>query len=143
MGCVSSATEKEARTSADAPTNTSAIASTTSDKKKPPPGAEMSVLLLGQGESGKSTIFKQMKIIQAREEGTSEFSNEERLALRFLIWNNVISQMRVLVCVAKDEAMEFSSPEAAQWATQLAGDTGQLEAGSPQAAMMEERLFSE
>ena len=65
---------------------------------------------LGQGESGKSTIFKQFKIIQARDEGLEQgFSPEERAAARALVYDNIVSQMKVLVKVSFDEDMEYSS----------------------------------
>ncbi|GAM20275.1 hypothetical protein SAMD00019534_034500 [Acytostelium subglobosum LB1] len=57
---------------------------------------ETKLLLLGPGESGKSTIFKQMKIIQ--EDGG--FTTEERLEYRYIIYGNCISQMKVLVMYA-------------------------------------------
>eukprot|EP01133_Synstelium_polycarpum_P006248 gene6248-7243_t len=65
---------------------------------------ETKLLLLGPGESdinampsrqtlGKSTIFKQMKIIQ----DDGGFTTEERLEYRYIIYGNCISQMKVLV----------------------------------------------
>lgn len=50
------------------------------------------LLLLGAGESGKSTIFKQMKIIYG-----SPFPLEERKLLVSVVHSNVISNMRALV----------------------------------------------
>ena len=49
------------------------------------------MLLLGAGESGKSTIFKQMKIINK-----DGYSKEERLAFRSIIWSNTIVSMKLL-----------------------------------------------
>jgi G-protein alpha subunit len=49
--------------------------------------------LIGPGESGKSTVFKQMKILQ--QEGG--FLEDELLAFAPIIVSNTISQMRVLV----------------------------------------------
>ncbi|KYR01014.1 G-protein subunit alpha 5 [Tieghemostelium lacteum] len=57
---------------------------------------ETKLLLLGPGESGKSTIFKQMKIIQ----DDGGFSIEEKLEYRYIIFGNCISQMKVLVTAA-------------------------------------------
>jgi guanine nucleotide-binding protein G(i) subunit alpha len=53
---------------------------------------EIKVLLLGAGESGKSTIFKQMKIIH--HEG---FSQEEREQFRDTIYGNILKAMKSLV----------------------------------------------
>lgn len=50
------------------------------------------LLLLGAGESGKSTIAKQMKIIHL-----NGFNDEERLAFRSIIFSNVVGSIRVLV----------------------------------------------
>mmetsp|Transcript_12013 Transcript_12013/g.48388 ORF Transcript_12013/g.48388 Transcript_12013/m.48388 type:complete len:319 (-) Transcript_12013:360-1316(-) len=56
---------------------------------------EVKLLLLGAGESGKSTITKQMKIIHLK-----GFSKEERLSYRDIIHSNVIMAMRAIVSAA-------------------------------------------
>eukprot|EP00163_Fabomonas_tropica_P007430 TRINITY_DN1713_c2_g5_i2.p1 TRINITY_DN1713_c2_g5~~TRINITY_DN1713_c2_g5_i2.p1 ORF type:complete len:353 (-),score=128.43 TRINITY_DN1713_c2_g5_i2:366-1424(-) len=53
---------------------------------------EVKLLLLGAGESGKSTIFKQMRIIH--QEG---YSQEERMAFKDVIYSNTIQSMKVLI----------------------------------------------
>lgn len=53
----------------------------------------MKILLLGSGESGKSTFIKQMVIIHGR----GEFTADEVRAYRHQIYQNVISAMRVLL----------------------------------------------
>ncbi|KAI8070401.1 guanine nucleotide-binding protein subunit alpha [Gongronella butleri] len=58
---------------------------------------EVKLLLLGAGESGKSTILKQMKLIH--DEG---FSQDERVAYIDIIYSNTIQSMRVIL-----EAMEY------------------------------------
>ncbi|XP_056607991.1 guanine nucleotide-binding protein subunit alpha-12a [Triplophysa dalaica] len=50
------------------------------------------ILLLGAGESGKSTFLKQMRIIHGK-----EFDQKARLDFRDTIFENVIKGMRVLV----------------------------------------------
>jgi len=50
------------------------------------------LLLLGAGESGKSTLFKQMVTIY----GTG-FSEEERKNYEFIVYNNIIYSMQALV----------------------------------------------
>ncbi|CAO3597797.1 unnamed protein product [Absidia cylindrospora] len=58
---------------------------------------QVKLLLLGAGESGKSTIQKQVKLIH--DEG---FSEEERLAYTEIIFSNTIQSMRVIL-----DAMEM------------------------------------
>ena len=49
------------------------------------------MLLLGAGESGKSTIFKQMKIINK-----NGYSRDERLAFKSIVWSNTVVSMKML-----------------------------------------------
>jgi len=56
---------------------------------------EVKLLLLGPGESGKSTIFKQMKIIQ----DNGGFSKEELNGFKYIVYMNCISQMKVLASI--------------------------------------------
>eukprot|EP01103_Thecamoeba_quadrilineata_P008669 TRINITY_DN183_c1_g1_i1.p1 TRINITY_DN183_c1_g1~~TRINITY_DN183_c1_g1_i1.p1 ORF type:complete len:358 (-),score=74.80 TRINITY_DN183_c1_g1_i1:188-1240(-) len=58
---------------------------------------EIKMLLLGAGESGKSTIAKQMRIIYL-----SGFLEEERKSYRSIIFSNTISSMRILIEAARD-----------------------------------------
>ncbi|MDP2439593.1 MAG: hypothetical protein Q8P67_27910, partial [archaeon] len=53
---------------------------------------EIKLLLLGAGESGKSTIAKQMKIIYLK-----GFTDNERRPYREIIFSNIIMSMRALV----------------------------------------------
>jgi len=53
---------------------------------------EVKLLLLGAGESGKSTIAKQMKIIH--KEG---FDEEERLSYKSVIFNNTFGAMKTMI----------------------------------------------
>lgn len=53
---------------------------------------EVKMLLLGAGESGKSTVAKQMKIIHM-----DGFTDEERASYKSIIYNNTVASMRVLV----------------------------------------------
>jgi GTPase SAR1 family protein len=50
------------------------------------------MLLLGAGESGKSTIFKQMKILHA-----NGYSEAERTQMKYIIHQNVKQYIRVLI----------------------------------------------
>jgi len=53
---------------------------------------EVKLLLLGAGESGKSTIAKQMKIIHL-----DGFTDKERESYKSIIFSNTISSMKVLI----------------------------------------------
>jgi len=53
---------------------------------------ECKILLLGSGESGKSTIVKQMKIIHQ-----NGYSEEELLAFRPLIWKNLLESALAVI----------------------------------------------
>ncbi|CAG8484455.1 2880_t:CDS:2 [Ambispora gerdemannii] len=57
---------------------------------------EVKMLLLGAGESGKSTILKQMKLIH-----DGGYSQEERESFKEIIFSNTVQSMRVIL-----EAME-------------------------------------
>jgi len=65
---------------------------------------EVKLLLLGAGESGKSTILKQMKILHQ-----GGYSEQERESYREIIWSNTIQSMQVLVRGMKsiDPPIEF------------------------------------
>ncbi|KAI8886602.1 guanine nucleotide binding protein, alpha subunit [Backusella circina FSU 941] len=55
-------------------------------------GNEVKLLLLGAGESGKSTLLKQMRIIH---EGG--FPDEEKLSYREVVFSNMIESMRIII----------------------------------------------
>mmetsp|Transcript_14553 Transcript_14553/g.57160 ORF Transcript_14553/g.57160 Transcript_14553/m.57160 type:complete len:359 (+) Transcript_14553:298-1374(+) len=59
---------------------------------------EIKMLLLGAGESGKSTIAKQMKIIFM-----DGFSKQELMNYRSVIYNNVILGMRTMLIEGEDK----------------------------------------
>jgi len=58
---------------------------------------EIKLLLLGAGESGKSTLAKQMKILHL-----NGYTQEEALKFKAVVYNNTVSSMRVL-CLACHE----------------------------------------
>ena len=53
---------------------------------------EIKILLLGAGESGKSTIFKQMKILHL-----NGFDQEEKLKYKSLVYSNTIESLNVIL----------------------------------------------
>jgi len=83
--------------------------------------AEHKILLLGPGESGKSTIFKQMKIIQ--ENGC--YTQEELMSFRRDIFSNTVLQMRVLLRGAANGNFHFESEAHVVAAGQLLQDSTQ------------------
>ncbi|KAK2741843.1 hypothetical protein FQN55_008130 [Onygenales sp. PD_40] len=60
------------------------------------------ILLLGAGESGKSTIIKQMRIIHA-----GGFPEDERRQNRAVIYSNMVVAFKVLLDIMKTENIEF------------------------------------
>mmetsp|Transcript_7721 Transcript_7721/g.10106 ORF Transcript_7721/g.10106 Transcript_7721/m.10106 type:complete len:124 (+) Transcript_7721:664-1035(+) len=60
---------------------------------------KLKLLLLGAGESGKSTLFKQMKILYSSAHG---FTDDEKKTYVSTIHQNIYSDMRELLKVAKD-----------------------------------------
>lgn len=71
---------------------------------------EVKLLLLGPGESGKSTLFKQMKIL-AREGGYTE---EDLKGYKFIIFSNCITQMQVLLEHAIHAGVQFANQQIAE-----------------------------
>lgn len=134
MGCVASQAPQEARRQSVAP-------KAKSKARADAPVVE--IVLCGQGESGKSTIFKQMRIIQAQEEGRAgAFDKEERQRARQGVYDNVYGQMKLLVRAALAEEMEFDAPATADLARQLvAGDAA--EPGSASVGAMLKALWAD
>ena len=73
---------------------------------------EVKLLLLGAGESGKSTFLKQMKIIHG-----VVFEPEHLKEFRKIIYQNMIKGMRVLVDAQRKLDIELGNP-----ANRQAGD---------------------
>jgi len=66
--------------------------------------SEVKLLLLGAGESGKSTIAKQMKIIHL-----NGFTKEECLTYKSIINNNVVGSMKVLIHAANERTIQIKN----------------------------------
>nr|XP_046224524.1 guanine nucleotide-binding protein subunit alpha-13-like [Oncorhynchus gorbuscha] len=64
------------------------------------------ILLLGAGESGKSTFLKQMRIIHGQ-----DFDQQDREEFRATIYSNVIKGMRVLVDAREKLHIPWGSPD--------------------------------
>ncbi|RPB22726.1 guanine nucleotide binding protein, alpha subunit [Terfezia boudieri ATCC MYA-4762] len=67
---------------------------------------EVKLLLLGAGESGKSTILKQMKLIHA-----SGFSKSERDDYRAIIFGNLLTSLKVILEAMDGYDIEFEDKD--------------------------------
>jgi len=65
------------------------------DEKRMGQGKSMKLLLLGTGDSGKSTLLKQMKLIYG-----SGFTDAEREMCLGIIYTNIVSSMQMLITEA-------------------------------------------
>ncbi|GAD97028.1 guanine nucleotide-binding protein subunit alpha [Paecilomyces variotii No. 5] len=68
------------------------------------------ILLLGAGESGKSTIIKQMRIIHS-----GGFPADERRQNRAVIYSNLIVAFKVLLEIMQAEGIAFTTDEVKVW----------------------------
>lgn len=66
--------------------------------------SEVKLLLLGAGESGKSTVAKQMKIIHLK-----GFNKDECLTYKSIINNNVVGSMKVLIHAANERSIPIDN----------------------------------
>ncbi|KAI8978150.1 guanine nucleotide binding protein, alpha subunit [Pilobolus umbonatus] len=67
---------------------------------------EFKILLLGGGDSGKSTIIKQMRLIYM-----SPFTREERENYRNMILNNILTAMQTLIEGMNQLELTFDNPD--------------------------------
>lgn len=65
---------------------------------------ECKILLLGSGESGKSTVVKQMKIIHQ-----NGYSQEELKSWKLTIYKNIIESIQAIVSAAEKFEYEFET----------------------------------
>jgi len=77
---------------------------------------EIKILLLGPGESGKSTVFKQMKIIQTN----GGFKDDELASYKYIVFGNCITQMKVIVSAATKLGIDFDNQENRERAQRIA-----------------------
>ncbi|KAG2206821.1 hypothetical protein INT47_007577 [Mucor saturninus] len=78
---------------------------------------QVKLLLLGSGESGKSTLLKQMRIIH-----DSGFPQDERLSYREIIFSNLIESMKNIVNAMHKLKIQLADPTLTQQAYQLIAD---------------------
>lgn len=67
---------------------------------------QVRILLLGTGESGKSTFLKQMKILHA-----SGFNTNDKFKYRSIIYSNIIRNIKVLIDAVKTFEMSYKNEE--------------------------------
>lgn len=64
------------------------------------------LISIGAGESGKSTVLKQMRIIHA-----GGFSKEEKKQWRVIIFSNLINAFQILLAAMDEQDTEFEDDE--------------------------------
>jgi len=67
---------------------------------------EVKLLLLGAGESGKSTVLKQMKLIYAQ-----GFSKSEKLEWKPVVFQNIVQSFRLIFDAMNEMDIKFENPE--------------------------------
>ncbi|KAL9651768.1 hypothetical protein ABK040_014415 [Willaertia magna] len=122
----------------------------------PEPQKGKKILLVGAGDSGKSTIFKQMRLIY-----NNGFTYDEKMKIRPMIYENILRNIMVLIAATRTLQEEFeneSNKEKAEkiegleqklllnaekvWDTDLANDIAELwKDGAIQKAMQKRSLF--
>lgn len=63
---------------------------------------KINLLMIGTGQSGKTTIFKQMKILHLK-----GYGHEERMQFKWVIFCNILDSMHKLVNVMFDLNIPF------------------------------------
>ncbi|KAJ1564136.1 guanine nucleotide-binding protein subunit alpha, partial [Cladochytrium tenue] len=99
MGCTQSAEDKENKFRNDE-------IDAALKKEKLNQRNEVKMLLLGAGESGKSTILKQMKLIH-----DNGYTNDEKEAFKEIIFSNTVQSMRVILEAMVSMGIPLGRPE--------------------------------
>ena len=118
MGCCQSVEEKEGRRKNDEIENQL-------KKDRMSMRNEVKMLLLGAGESGKSTILKQMKMIH-----DGGYSNDERESFKEIIFSNTIQSMRVILEAMQVMNIPYSGEKSATHAQVILDLPSQIEGDS-------------
>lgn len=116
MGCAQSAEEKEGKLR-----NEEIEAALR--KEKANQRNEVKMLLLGAGESGKSTILKQMKLIH-----DNGYNSDEREAFKEIIFSNTVQSMRVIMEAMETMGIALGKPENEKYKTVIMELPNQIEA---------------
>ncbi|KAG2195982.1 hypothetical protein INT47_011487 [Mucor saturninus] len=83
---------------------------------------EVKMLLLGAGESGKSTILKQMKLIH-----DGGYSRDEREAFKEIIFSNTVQSMRVILEAMENMGVAYAQPQNSHHSTVVLDLPSQIE----------------
>jgi len=83
---------------------------------------EVKLLLLGAGESGKSTILKQMKLIH-----DGGYSKDDRDSFKEIIFSNTIQSMRVIVEAMEKLEIPYENAESKQYIQTILDMPNQIE----------------
>ena len=75
---------------------------------------EIKILLLGAGESGKSTFIKQMRIIHGQ-----DYSEQDRLDFRYTIYHNILKGCKILVEARRRLQIPLENPINEQYGQKL------------------------
>jgi len=76
------------------------------NKNKKQEKKTIQVLLLGAGESGKSTIFKQMKIIHH-----NGYTNDEKIGFKSIIYGSIVRNVKSIIQASLNLEIPIVSPE--------------------------------
>ena len=71
----------------------------------------------GAGESGKSTVLKQMRLIHA-----GGFNKQERKNWRSVIFNNLINAFQIILGAMEEQRTDFEDEENVRWAQYVGSD---------------------
>ncbi|KAJ3179485.1 guanine nucleotide-binding protein subunit alpha [Gaertneriomyces sp. JEL0708] len=101
---------------------------------------EVKMLLLGAGESGKSTILKQMKLIH-----DNGYSKEEREAFKEIIYSNTVQSMRVILEAMQAMGIPLAVPESTKHKSVILDLPNQIEAETfpPEVAVAVKALWND
>lgn len=101
---------------------------------------EVKLLLLGAGESGKSTIVKQMKIIHE-----SGYSEEECMQYKPVVYSNSVQSMLAIIRAMGTLGIEFEDPVRQEDARQVFALSGTVEDGcfTPELIQVMGRLWKD
>lgn len=84
------------------------------------------ILLLGSGESGKSTFVKQMRIINGR-----DFEDQELKQYKQIVYENIVRGMKVLIDARSKLGIEFERDESVQLANFVFGFDNNIKLEEP------------
>jgi len=148
MGCGGSSAKPETAEPSDAPKTAPAASNGGGEKKpdakKPAAGGnkkEVRMVLLGPGESGKSTFFKQLKILQEGE--NRGWTESELRGWTSAIYSNLRTQMQILVKTHTEQEMEYSDESVKEVANKFLDQSNTEVAWKPELGQWIKTLWNE